>query len=644
MAASRQVTYSVFSNVNAGNCFNYLFIYTYTTAAISGKMKVYLRTNPWLLAFLLTLLSSSFTLSQIPNSVTWSQVKQDGKGTIRIYWHESKPFIFKAPDGQMSGIEPEIINGFKTYLKTYKNIDLSIEWIATEDFGSTLSMISKNGVPGSFASSAFSITPERLELVDFSPPYMADICVLITSNDIPIVKNTEEFNHVFSNLTAVTIAGTTYEQDLLQLKNNVQVGFKVKYIPSSENILRTIESMDHAFGLIDLPVYMMIFNSNPGVNVKRQNLFSTSREGYAFIFPKNTDWGEPLNEYFAHKSFQPNLDKIMAEYFNLELYRFIEHLAVESDDQVELLTREKEIQYKDLQLKLDQIEKDERSQQILIILLVVILSFMVVIAILYSKRKQQNAQIEIQRKNIELKSEQLEKRNHQLVTINEEKNHLIRILAHDLRTPISHVQGLTQVLMLGDEKLSADQTLIIQKISEASTRLNKMITSILDTDAIENDRVQLFIEDVAITPLTQQVVRSFEKQALKKNIEILFKADRDHLVKGESLFLVQVIENLLSNAIKFSPSDKSIDVNLRAVDRKVLISVKDQGPGLTQEDISLLFKKFQRLSAKPTGGESSTGLGLSIVKKYIELMGGRVWCESQVGKGATFTIELAMAE
>src|SRR6187402_1600644 len=116
---------------------------------------------------------------------------------------------------------------------------------------------------------------------------MADICVLTTSNDIPIVKSVEEFNRAFSNLTAVTIKGTTYEQDLITLKNKGKVDFKIKYIPSSENILRTIENMSQGFGLIDLPVYMMIFNNDPAVNVKRQNLFSTNREGYAFIFPKN---------------------------------------------------------------------------------------------------------------------------------------------------------------------------------------------------------------------------------------------------------------------------------------------------------------------------------------------------------------------
>jgi signal transduction histidine kinase len=168
-----------------------------------------------------------------------------------------------------------------------------------------------------------------------------------------------------------------------------------------------------------------------------------------------------------------------------------------------------------------------------------------------------------------------------------------------------------------------------------------MIVSILDTDALENDRVKLFISDIQISPLVYQVVKSFEKQASTKSIHLRFETDGEsHFVKGESLFLIQVVENLVSNAIKFSGPNKKIDVRVREVGQHIQISVSDQGPGLTEEDISLLFKKFQRLSAKPTGDESSTGLGLSIVKRFIELMDGEVWCTSKPGEGATFTVQL----
>ena len=102
---------------------------------------------------------------------------------------------------------------------------------------------------------------------------------------------------------------------------------------------------------------------------------------------------------------------------------------------------------------------------------------------------------------------------------------------------------------------------------------------------------------------------------------------------------VQVIENLVSNAVKYSPPGKNIFVRLLQPAEAIRCEVQDEGPGLSAEDQKKLFGKFARLSAKPTGGEHSTGLGLSIVKKMVEAMNGRVWCESELGKGATFVVQ-----
>ena len=106
---------------------------------------------------------------------------------------------------------------------------------------------------------------------------------------------------------------------------------------------------------------------------------------------------------------------------------------------------------------------------------------------------------------------------------------------------------------------------------------------------------------------------------------------------------VQVLENLVSNAVKYSPPGKDIFVRLQKRAEAVRVEVQDQGPGLSAEDQKKLFGKFARLSAKPTGGEHSTGLGLSIVKKMVEAMNGQVWCESELGRGATFTVEFPAA-
>jgi signal transduction histidine kinase len=544
----------------------------------------------------------------------------------------------------MSGIEFEILEGFRTFVKDNYGVDLQLNWKEGNSFADTYREIKHANQPGIFGVSAFSVTPERQREVQFSKPYMSDISVLITSKDIPIVQSMDEFRSVFSLLTAVTIDATTYEHDLLKLKAEHLINFKIDYIPSSHNILRTIAGRDSAFGFIDLPIYMKTFANEPAINIKRQNLFPVKRQGYAIIFPRESDWTEPLQSYFNNPKFDQQLQRIIGHYIDLELYHFIESLAIQSDNLVVLLTKEKEIQYNELLGKAAQIQQDARARNVLILLIVITLISLVVIVLMYQKRNLQKVQIELQRQNIELKNAQLEKRNTHLVTLDEEKNNLIKILAHDLRTPINHLQGLAQLFLLSNPHMKEDDRVIIQKISEASLRLNKMITNILDIDSVENNRIKILMDNVVLSPLVTQVVRSFEKQAAKKHISIHLRTDANVMINGDPLFLTQVFENLISNAIKFSGIGKEINVSVIGEDECVKVAVTDSGPGISVEDQALLFKKFQRLSAKPTDGETSTGLGLSIVKKYVELMNGIVTCQSEFGKGATFTISFPSAK
>jgi signal transduction histidine kinase len=103
---------------------------------------------------------------------------------------------------------------------------------------------------------------------------------------------------------------------------------------------------------------------------------------------------------------------------------------------------------------------------------------------------------------------------------------------------------------------------------------------------------------------------------------------------------MEIFDNLVSNAVKYSPQGRNIYVRVARQAENVLIAVQDEGPGLSEDDKAKLFGKFTRLSARPTAGEHSTGLGLSIVKRMVEAMNGKVWCESELGKGATFIVEL----
>ncbi len=575
---------------------------------------------------------------------SWAQVYKQRGGTVKAIWFESRPFIYRDVDGKMKGIEYELVEGFAAFIRKQYNVNLTVQWVEAKSFSDAYTAIGNQTENATFALSAFSITTKRDELVDFSPPYMSDISVLITSDNVPILSNVDALHEILPRLHAVTIRETTYEQELKRLRDDGHLDFKIDYIPSSENIMETIAARDSAFGFIDLPVYMMLFHEDPSIKVKRQNLLPLKREGYAIIYRENGDWRMPLEEYFRQPQFHTELEKIIARYIDLELYHFVERLAEQSSDEtIMLLTKEKEIQYRDLLGKADIIVKETRLRKFLFSLTVLTLISLVVILTLYRKRNEQKEKIEAQGKILALKSNELEQRNQHLVALDEEKNNLIRILAHDLRTPINHIQGMAQIMLLERSNLTGEQHMFVEKIVDSSVRVNKMISHLLDIDALENERVKVFLDDVDLSALLQKVVHSFEKQAQQKEIVLGYTSTADKcIVKGEALYLFEVFENLISNAIKFSFPGNPVRVILSQESDFVTVAVKDHGPGLTPDDLQNLFKKYQRLSAKPTSGEPSVGLGLSIVKKYVELMNGTAWCESEPGKGATFFVKFPL--
>jgi two-component system sensor histidine kinase/response regulator len=133
----------------------------------------------------------------------------------------------------------------------------------------------------------------------------------------------------------------------------------------------------------------------------------------------------------------------------------------------------------------------------------------------------------------------------------------------------------------------------------------------------------------------------FQEQASAKNISIkCVSSDKNIVIDSDESILMQIMENLVSNAIKFTESGKSIVISISKTFGNIKMEVKDNGLGIPEDEMHLLFGKFQKLSSRPTGGEESTGLGLSIVKDLVEELGGKIWCESILGKGSTFIIEL----
>jgi len=229
------------------------------------------------------------------------------------------------------------------------------------------------------------------------------------------------------------------------------------------------------------------------------------------------------------------------------------------------------------------------------------------------------------------------------------KAHTLAVVSHEFKTPINVIQGFSelcidQVRQQCSPEVSENLITDLRLIHEAAATLTLQTQQILLSEELEIRGFEKRVEPVSLKKLVSDRIRTLEVSADKKSITLNVNIKGAYPVLANSVALGQAIDNLLSNAIKFSPSDTTVYIHLSPSSgtESVVLSVRDEGPGLKVTELKQLFKPFSRLSARPTSGESSTGLGLSIVKQIIDGHGGKVWCESSYGKGATFFIELRL--
>jgi signal transduction histidine kinase len=253
---------------------------------------------------------------------------------------------------------------------------------------------------------------------------------------------------------------------------------------------------------------------------------------------------------------------------------------------------------------------------------------------------EQSQQIQSKNDEIILLNTSLQENNAQLVEISKEKDELMGIVSHDLKNPIGAVRGYAE--LIENQTFKGDEVVpISSQIVQISNRMLELVKNLLDLNHLESGILQLNMVSFDISPIVQAVVEQYHAPAEAKQITLHYNQESsENIAFAEEQALMQVLDNLISNAVKYSPLGKRILVRVVNTDRAVRIEIQDEGPGLSEDDKSKLFGKFARLSARPTGGEYSTGLGLSIVKKMVEAMNGKVWCESELGKGATFIVEL----
>ncbi|GHM99322.1 hypothetical protein WSM22_08120 [Cytophagales bacterium WSM2-2] len=341
-----------------------------------------------------------------------------------------------------------------------------------------------------------------------------------------------------------------------------------------------------------------------------------------------------MNQYLVRK------DSIK----DLDLTRQVERL------QFQLVIEKKEKENELLKLsEANQASIIERQRLENIALLVIMLcAFSLAVGFWYYSRKRtrinlqleaQNHFIELQRKQIEKRNIDLSVQNHKLADLNHEKDMLMNIVAHDLKSPLTRIMGLTNLIST-DGKLSTTQQEYIRLMKDVTQSNIDLIVDLLDVNALQSESDVPHAEIFDIGRMLEERVAFFQYPSISKKIDLTLNHSIENQILSNPGYLMRIVDNLLSNAIKFSKSGSEVRVTASMESGNLSFTIKDNGPGFSEADKQLLYQRFKKLSARPTAGETSNGLGLAIVKTLVERLHGEIILNSELGKGSEFIIHI----
>jgi signal transduction histidine kinase len=239
---------------------------------------------------------------------------------------------------------------------------------------------------------------------------------------------------------------------------------------------------------------------------------------------------------------------------------------------------------------------------------------------------------------------ELQKKNIQLDQLNNLKNQFLGMAAHDLRNPISSIMMFSQFVLESDDYTISDELRkILEVINTSSEFMLKLLEELLDVVKIESGKLQLNFEKVQPETFLKKNIEINALLGSKKEIKLVLNIPQPlPEIAIDPIKIEQVLNNLISNAIKYSNKNTTVTINAFSTGHYLLISVQDEGQGIPENELEKVFVPFSKISVRGTAGEKSTGLGLSIVKRIVTGHLGRIWVESEVGKGTAFYFTLPL--
>ena len=253
--------------------------------------------------------------------------------------------------------------------------------------------------------------------------------------------------------------------------------------------------------------------------------------------------------------------------------------------------------------------------------------------------KLRRLQMELEKQN-----RQLQENYEQLNRLNAQKDEFLRIASHDLKNPLTCILGyaaLVEEIVKPGTAMTPEMYNCVERITRQCRVMQKIIVDFLDFQAMEDGQFKLTPKPADLNELVRAAVENNAGYAAGKTISVSLSLEPElPRITVDGSRISQIAENLVNNAIKFSPKGRQVAIHTRSGEGFVLVEVRDTGPGLTDADLQKLFVKYAKLSNKPTGGEKSSGLGLAICKKLIDLHRGQIGARNNSEGGATFWFQL----